>query len=140
MSAADAETARTALERVCARADMELARDCYSAGFVDHVNAAELHGHDGIRESTALYRALFDDLEIRVVDQVHEGDRVVSRWIMTGSNRGRRAELSGITISRMEGGRIAEDWSALDSLELLRQLGLVRSLLAAPLLLRASRL
>jgi ketosteroid isomerase-like protein len=134
-----AETARRALEQVCARGDMELASDCYAADFVDHVNAVDLYGREGIRKSTDLYRALFDDLRIRVVDQISAGDRVVSRWTMTGSNRGRPAELSGITISRMDGGRIVEDWTALDSLELLRQLGLVRSLLTAPRLMRASR-
>ena len=48
---------------------------------------------------------------------------------------GARADL----ILVMEAGRIVEDWSALDSLELLRQLGLVRTLLAAPRLLRATR-
>jgi hypothetical protein len=47
--------------------------------------------------------------------------------------------MSGITISRMETGRIVEDWTALDSLELLRQLGLARTVLAAPQLLRAMR-
>jgi SnoaL-like polyketide cyclase len=73
------------------------------------------------------------------VDQITEGDRVVSRWVMTGSNRGRSAEMSGITISRMEAGKIVEDWSALDGLALLRQLGLVRTLLATPQLLRATR-
>jgi predicted ester cyclase len=136
---ADAAVARKALEQVCARGDLDLAQECYAADFVDHVNALDLHGHEGIRRSTDLYRALFDDLQIRVVDQITEGDRVVSRWVMTGSNRGRPAEMSGITISRMEAGRIVEDWSALDSLELLRQLGLVRTLLAAPRLLRATR-
>jgi predicted ester cyclase len=136
---ADATVARKALEQVCARGDLTLARECYATDFVDHVNALDLRGHEGIRRSTDLYRALFDDLQIRVVDQITEGDRVVSRWVMTGSNRGRAAEMSGITISRMEAGRIVEDWSALDSLELLRQLGLVRTLLAAPRLLRATR-
>jgi predicted ester cyclase len=136
---ADAAVARKALEQVCARGDMQLARDCYATDFVDHVNAVDLHGHEGIRRSTDLHRALFDDLRIRVVDQISEGNRVVSRWVMTGSNRGRPAELAGITISRMESGRIVEDWSVLDSLELLRQLGVVRSLLAAPRLLRATR-
>jgi predicted ester cyclase len=135
----EADVARAALEQVCARGDMELAKETYAAGFVDHVNATELHGHEGIRRSTGLYRALFDDLEIRVVDQVSQSDRVASRWAMTGVNRGRRAELSGITISRLDGGRIVEDWTALDSLELLRQLGVVRVLLAAPRLLRALR-
>jgi hypothetical protein len=45
--------------------------------------------------------------------------------------------MSGITISRLAVGHIVEDWTALDSLELLRQLGFVRTLLAAPRLLRA---
>ncbi len=139
MSGTGPAVARKALEQVCARGDLELARECYAADFVDHVNAMDLHGHEGIRQSTDLYRTLFDDLQIRVVDQVSEGDRVASRWVMTGSNRGRRAELTGITISRIYDGRIVEDWSALDSLELLRQLGLVRTLLAAPRLLRATR-
>jgi predicted ester cyclase len=135
----DAAVAQKALEQVCARGDLELAHQCYAPDFVDHVNAMDLHGQDGIRKSTDLYRALFDDLQIRVVDQVSEGDRVVSRWVMTGSNRGRPAKLTGITISRMHDGHIVEDWTALDSLELLRQLGLLRTLLAAPRLLRATR-
>jgi predicted ester cyclase len=118
---------------------MELAKETYAPRFVDHVNATELHGHEGIRRSTALSCALFDHPEIHVVDQVSQGDRVASRWALTGVNRGRRAELSGITISRIDGGRIVEDWTALDSLELLRQLGFVRALLAAPRLLRATR-
>jgi predicted ester cyclase len=134
-----AAVAQKALEQVCARGDLELAHECYAPDFVDHVNAMDLHGHDGIRRSTDVYRSLFDDLQIRVVDQVSEDDRVVSRWVMTGSNRGRPAELTGITISRMQGGHIVEDWTALDSLELLRQLGLLRTLLAAPRLLRAAR-
>ena len=139
MTGADATVAHKALEQVCARGDMDLAQECYAHDFVDHVNNVDLHGHEGIRKSTTLYRSLFDDLQIRVVDQVSERDRVVSRWVMTGTNRGRPAELTGITISRMDGGRIVEDWTALDSLELLRQLGLMRTLLAAPRLLRATR-
>ena len=51
---------------------------------------------------------------------------------MTGVNRRRRAQLSRITISRLDGGRIVEDWTALDSLELLRQLGFVRTCTPAP--------
>jgi predicted ester cyclase len=139
MSAADATVARKALEQVCARGDMALAQECYARDFLDHVNGLDLHGHEGIRRSTALYRSLFEDLQIRVVDQVSEGDRVVSRWVMTGTNRGRPAELGGITISRLDAGRIVEDWTALDSLELLRQLGLLRTMFAAPRLLRATR-
>jgi hypothetical protein len=79
---------------------------------------------------------LFDDLAVDVVDQVTEGDRVASRWVLTGSNRGRPVRLWGITISRLHEGRIVEDSSAFDGLELLRALGIWRTLLITPGLLR----
>jgi predicted ester cyclase len=130
------EVARTALEQVCARGDMILAPRCYAEDFVDHVGRMKFRGLDGVRRSTELYRMLFDDLAFEVVDQVAEGDRVASRWVLTGSNRGRPIRLWGITISRLHEGRIVEDWSAFDGSELLRALGMWRTVLAAPRLLR----
>jgi predicted ester cyclase len=121
--------ARTALEEVCARGDLDRARELYATDFVDHVNALEFHGQDGIARSVAMYRALFPDLRIDVLDQISEGDRVVSRWMLHGTHRGRRVTLPGITISRFEDGRIAEDWTVSDNLTLLRRLGLRRGLL-----------
>jgi ketosteroid isomerase-like protein len=135
---ANRDVARMALEQVCSRGDMTLAPQCYAEDFADHVGRLEYHGLEGVRKSTALYRALFDDLAFDVVDQVAEGDRVASRWVLTGSNRGRSVRLNGITISRLRDGRIVEDWNGFDSLELLRALGLVRTVLAAPRLLRAA--
>jgi predicted ester cyclase len=119
--------ARHALERVCARGDFEAARDLYRSDFVDHVNRMELRGHAGIRESVGIYHAIFPDLRIAVEDQVSEGYRVTSRWTMHGTYRGRRVTLPGITISRFAEGMIAEDWTASDTLDLVRQLGLRRS-------------
>jgi predicted ester cyclase len=136
---ANREVTRTALEQVCSRGDMSLAPQCYAPDFADHVGRLEYRGLEGVEHSTALYRALFEDLAFDVVDQVAEGDRVASRFVVTGSNRGRRVSLWGITISRLDDGRIVEDWSAFDSLELVRQLGLRRTLLAAPRMLRALR-
>jgi predicted ester cyclase len=133
------EVARIALEQVCARGDMALAPRCYAEDFADHVGDLEYHGLEGVRRSTASYRALLDDLRFEILDQVAEGDRVASRWVMTGSNRRRRVRVWGITISRLRDGRIVEDWSAFDSGALLRGLGLKRILLAAPMLWRSWR-
>ena len=47
--------------------------------------------------------------------------------------------LWDITISRVRDRRIVEDYSASDSLELLKQLGVWRTLLAAPRMLRTLR-
>jgi steroid delta-isomerase-like uncharacterized protein len=131
--------ARTALEEVCARGDLERARELYADDFRDHVNALEFRGQEGIAQSVAMYRAMFPDLRIDVVDQVADGDRVVSRWILHGTHRGRRVTLPGITISRFENGKIAEDWTVSDNLGLLRQIGVRRALALAARHLRGAR-
>lgn len=117
------DIARRAIEEVCARGDFEKAKRYYSPRFRDRVNDLEYHGLEGVRKSVTMYRSVFPDLEIEVVDQVVENDRVVSRWTARGTNRGRRASLDGITISHIEDGKIVEDWGVSDNLSLLRQLG-----------------
>jgi ubiquinone/menaquinone biosynthesis C-methylase UbiE/predicted ester cyclase len=122
------ETARRALEEVCSGRDLDgIPRD-YHPDFVDHVNRFTYRGHAGARQSVAVYQALFPDLRFDVEDQVTEGEKVASRWALRGTHRGRKVELRGIVISRFEDGRIIEDWAASDTLELLRQLGLRRTL------------
>jgi hypothetical protein len=127
----DRALARHALERVCSNADPAAAAGVYGRDFLDHVNARDYRGHEGIAKSLALYQLVFrdGDLRIRVEDQVAEGDRVVSRWTAEGHNRGRPLRTWGITISHIAGGEIVEDWSASDNSDLLRQLGLRRTLL-----------
>jgi predicted ester cyclase len=142
MSARDrTDLARHALEQVCSGSDASAAVGVYSPDFHDHVNAREYHGHEGIRQSLGLYQLVFSDgdLRIRVEDQVGEGERVVSRWVAEGHNRGRPIRIWGIVISRIENGEIVEDWAASDNLELIRQLGPWRLLLLAIAWLRARR-
>jgi predicted ester cyclase len=71
-----------------------------------------------------------------VEDQIAEGDEVVTRWTGRGTHQGElfgvapsgnQVELSGITISRFEGGKIAEDWTNSDTLSMMQQIGAVPS-------------
>jgi predicted ester cyclase len=113
------QLARHALEQVCSGSNPSAAVGVYSRDFHDHVN-------DG-------------DLAIRVEDQVTEGDRVASRWVAEGHNRGRPIRIWGIVISRIEDGEIVEDWAASDNLQLIRQLGAWRLLLLGVEVLRQKR-
>ena len=123
------ESARRALERVCSGAGLDPASRYYSPSFVDHVNDLEFHGLAGAEQSVQLYRKLLSDISIHVEEQVATGDRVSSRFVVSGTSYGRRVRFNGITISRFENGLIVEDWSVTDTLGMLRQLGLARSLL-----------
>jgi hypothetical protein len=56
-------------------------------------------------------------LMIAVLDQICANGRVVSRWELRGTHRGRRVTLHGIAISRFEEDKIAEDWTVSDNLD-----------------------
>ena len=121
--------AKGALERVCSGAGLDSASRYYSPDFVDHVNDLQFYGLAGTQQSVELYTRVLSDIRITVEEQLLEGNRVTSRFVVTGINRGRRVRFNGITISRFENGLIVEDWSVTDTLGLLRQLGLWRSIL-----------
>lgn len=136
MSTELAENAKRALERVCSGAGLDPPSRYYSPSFIDHVNDLEFRGLAGAEESVGLYRKLLTDLTITVEEQVVAGDRVTSRFVVNGTGLGRRVRFNGITISRFQDGFIVEDWSVTDTLGMLRQLGLLRSLVVGARSLR----
>ena len=124
-----AQVAKDALEQVCSGARLECLDQFYSPRFVDHVNDSEFRGHSGVQKSVQQYRKILSDLALSVEDQVSDGQRVVSRFVVSGVVYGRTVRFSGITISLVEDGLIVEDWSVTDTLGMLRQLGMWRFLL-----------
>jgi predicted ester cyclase len=120
--------ARGALERVCSGKDLDPAARYYGPTFVDHVNDMEFRGLEGTRQSVDLYKSVLSDIDVTVEEQVVDGDRVTSRFVVTGRSGNKRVRFNGITISRFEDGMIVEDWSVTDTLSLLRQIGVVKSL------------
>lgn len=123
-----AEIAKGALERVCSGKGLDSASRYYSPEFVDHVNDLKFHGPKGIRKSVESYTKILSDIDVIVEEQLEDGERVTSRFVITGSCFGRRVRFNGITISRFKDGLIVEDRSVTDTLGMLRQLGAWRSI------------
>lgn len=124
-----AANAKGALERVCSGKGLDSASRYYSSEFVDHVNGLKFRGLEGVRRSVESYTKVLSDLDLVVQDQVTEGNRVTSRFVVSGHSFGKRVRFNGITISRFKDGLIVEDWSVTDTISLLRQLGVWRSVL-----------
>jgi predicted ester cyclase len=66
-----------------------------------------------------MYRNAFPDVQLSIEDQVAEGDKVVTRWIGSGTHQGEmmgiaptgnQVRVDGMTISRIEDGKIVEEW------------------------------
>src|SRR3954451_3864994 len=111
----------------------ELFERVFNAGELDQVEryvAADHFNHDppapqvprgpqGVRELVREYRDAFPDLRIEI-DEIFAGDdRVAHRWRMTGTHEGeimdiaptgRRVEVFGIEINRIDRGKVAESW------------------------------
>src|SRR5687767_3938379 len=100
MSLINAEQAKNALERVCSGAGVDPAARYYSPRFVDNVNDLEFSVLEGAELSVALYTKILADLSVEVREQIIDGDRVTSRFVVAGTSFGRRVQFNGITISR----------------------------------------
>jgi predicted ester cyclase len=80
------------------------------------------------------FLSAFPDWRGQILDLFAEGDRVVNRWTGQGTHTmplmgipptGKHVTLEGITIFRVENGKVVEEWSQADQLVLMRQLGVV---------------
>ena len=89
-------------------------------------------GLQGAKDYAATILAAFPDSRVTVEDQIAEGDQVTTRYTARGTHRGefmgiaptgKHATVTGITISRVEEGKMAETWTYVDTLGLFQQLG-----------------
>ena len=76
-------------------------------------------------------RGTFKDLHLKIEDVIAEGDKVVLRFTAKGTHNGdllapatgRRVTFAGVIIARIANGKIAEGWTNIDKLGILRQIG-----------------
>ena len=127
---------RRVADEIFSGGNLDLADELYAPDYVLHdpMLPEDLYGPEGLKRYAAMTLGAFPDARVTVEDQVAEGDKVVSRWTAAGTHTGdlmgipptgRRIEVSGITINRFSGGKIAEDWYQSDDLEMMRQLGVM---------------
>jgi serine phosphatase RsbU (regulator of sigma subunit) len=105
-------------------ADLHAMRELLAPDFVDHrlLPGEEDPGPEGYIRTTAAVHAAFSNVRYIVVEQMAaEGDRVVSRLSLIGTHdrgeiagfapTGKEYEATAIVIHRIEGDKIAEEWT-----------------------------
>ena len=122
--------------------DTSVAEELVAEGAVAHDPAQpeEMTGPEGFRQTIELYRGAFPDLSFTVDEMFSDGDMVCTRWSTTGTHdgelmgiapSGNRITSSGISIDRVENGKVAESWVQWDNLGLMQQLGVFEGAAAA---------
>ena len=88
-------------------------------------------GRDGLKALLSGFRAAFPDYRDLLEELVAEGDRVAARWTFRGTHQGafqttpatgKYVSMRGMSIFRLEDGRIVDDWTELDMLGFMRQI------------------
>jgi steroid delta-isomerase-like uncharacterized protein len=94
----------------------------------------DVQGVAPLKATLKALREAFTEVEHSVDDVIAEGDRVVARirarGRFTGPIRnippnGKMVEITGISIHRVENGKLVEHWADLDMLSFLQQLGVL---------------
>jgi steroid delta-isomerase-like uncharacterized protein len=113
----------------------DLIEEFYPPDLVWHAPNQDIRGYEEARQFVSTFFDAFPDINITVEDVIAEGDQAVTRYTIRGTHRGeteefgpptgRQMEVEGITIHRIEGGKIVEEWERYDNLSVMQQLGLV---------------
>ena len=129
-------TARRVVDEIFVGGKFEAIDVCFDPGYVRYECASPepVRGPQGVKEQAQGYRTAFPDVQMTIEDQVAEGDRVVTRWTARGTHQGelfgidptgKQVTITGVTIDRFSGGKIAESWDTWDTFGLMQQLGVV---------------
>jgi steroid delta-isomerase-like uncharacterized protein len=134
MSRSNQDVIRLVCEKVWGEGDVGLVDELYAENYVALNPTPGLPaGREGVEIELTAYRQAFPDMRVTLEEMVSEGDKVVARYTIRGTNTGemmgipptgKSAEISGVSIARLENGKVAEEFALTDMMGLFQQLGL----------------
>ena len=128
------EENKALVRRSWATDNTDVLDETYTPDALWHLPEQDVQGVEAFKQYVGRFINALPDANVTVEDEIAEGDKIVQRFTMRGTHQGeteefgpptgRQIELKGMTISRIEGGKIVEDWDSYDNLSTLQQLGL----------------
>jgi steroid delta-isomerase-like uncharacterized protein len=114
--------------------NLDAIEEIYAPDVVWHEPDQEVRGIEEAKQFVTTYKTALPNLNVTVEDVIAEGDKAVTRWTVSGTHQGeveefgpptgKQVEIKGVTMHRIEGGKIVEEWEGYDNLSILQQLGL----------------
>ena len=101
---------------------------------VMHASPKDVIGIDSAKAYYANYLTGFSNITFTIKDVFGQGDKLVKHWNFKGTHTGiffgvpatgKPVNLDGVTLVRMDNGKIAEERDFFDNLEFSQQLGLI---------------
>ncbi|MCK4559339.1 MAG: ester cyclase [Calditrichia bacterium] len=121
-------------DEVWNQGDLAVLDEICAPNYVLHDAAQNVDSLAALKQYVVMHRTAFPDIQFIVDEQFAETDKVVSRFTASGTHQAElmgipptnaQAIFTGIVISRIENGKIAEAWINKDDMGLLQQLGVI---------------
>jgi steroid delta-isomerase-like uncharacterized protein len=135
MSFTNKEVILAFLEDVLNQGRVARADDLVQENFVElDPLPGQAQGREGLKAIVLSLRVSFPDMHWTAKEMAAEGEKVVTRFVWTGTHRGpflgipatgRPVEVKGVVIDRLENGKMAESRILMDTLSLMQQLGVI---------------
>src|SRR4051812_41484376 len=96
--------------------------------------SVEVRGPDNFKNFHNTMRGAFPDVHVTLEETIDAGDKVVARFHVAATHKGddlgikathKPIEFSGISIAKLENGKIVEGWNSWDQLGMLYQIGAI---------------
>jgi steroid delta-isomerase-like uncharacterized protein len=117
------------------KGNLDVADEIFAADFVNHnPSPGGTSDREGLKQFIANTHASFPDYHWNVEDMIAEGDKVVYRFTMHGTDTvgfmglpptGKQVSVAAIGILRFANGKAVERWNIGDALGMLQQLGII---------------
>ena len=118
------------------KGNLAVVKELVASDYIGHdpANPKPLRGPEDVKKFISTYREAFPDARVMVEQQLAEGDLVATRWSARGTHEGelmgvrptgKQVTVSGLTISRLEGGKVVEEFQNWDTFGMMRQLDAV---------------
>jgi predicted ester cyclase len=135
MSEANKARIREFIDRVLTAGEIDATGDYFHADVVEEVPLpGQGPGLHGFKETLSRVRRAFPDLQWRVEEQIAEDNKVLTRFLWSGTHQGeflgipptnRVVRVWGMVIDRFEGRKVKSTRILLDTLSMMQQLGVV---------------
>ena len=132
MNANGKTISRRFFEEILSRGNVELVEQLFTGDYNAHTPIDVFEGLEGAKQFVTVLREAFPDLEVKVEEQVAEGDKVANLWRARGTHRGnfggipatgRKMDTNGMTMFRVADGKVLESWGFADLMSMMKQLG-----------------
>jgi steroid delta-isomerase-like uncharacterized protein len=121
------------LDEVWGKGNFQAVEEYFASDFVDHTPGLSGPDREGQKRAAQQMWEAFPDLHTDTADMMVEGDRVMLHYHAVGTHKGeimgvaptnKKVCMGGMSVYRIENGKIKEHWGYFDTMNLMEQLGM----------------